>query len=194
MNILAEIKKFLRKDDYEATPEGLLVHRQILARGRYIHTVNGQDERVDHNLLPAEGIAYLLDSGLGATAKKTTWYLTVFSGNVNPAANWTGVNFASNATEITSLTQGFSNATRPVWTPAASSGGVISNVASKAAFTIACDANGVNIAGAGLLSDNTRGGTVAGTILVSASRFSTVRTVYNADSFELGYEVELTDS
>lgn len=186
-----EIAGFIRSGDFEETPEGLLIHRSILASGRYVHSVNGQDEKVDHNLIPAEGVAYILDSSLGAVAKITNWYLAVFSGNVNPASNWTAANFAAQASEITSTTEGYSNVTRPAWTPGSTTAGVIGNLTSKAVFNIVCTTS-VNISGAGLLSSNTRGGT-SGT-LVSASRFATVRQVYTGDAFELGYEVELQDS
>lgn len=186
-----DIAQFVKNGDFETTPEGLLIHRSILARGRYTHSVNGKDERVDHNLIPAEGIAYILGAALGATSKITAWYLTVFSGAVNPAANWTAANFTANATEITSATEGYSNATRPAWTAGAVSAGVIGNLASKATFNIVCTTS-VNISGAALLSANTRGGTTG--VLASASRFATVRQVYTGDAFELGYEVELQDS
>lgn len=191
MNYQKEISKFVQAGDVETTPEGLLIHRSILARGRYTHSVNGKDVRVDYNLIPTEGIAYVLGSALGATSKITTWYVAVFSGAVNPAASWTAANFAANASEITSTTEGYSNVTRPTWTPGSVSAGVIGNLASKAVFNIVCTTS-VNISGAALLSSNTRGGTTG--VLASASRFATVRQVYTGDAFELGYEVELQDS
>jgi hypothetical protein len=168
-----------------------MIRGGIRAVGRYVHSVNGKDVRYDYNLVPTEGIAYFLGVGLAATAKLSAWFLAPYSGNVDPAANWTGANFASLATEIVSLTEGFSNTTRPAWTPGAVTAGVIGNLAAKAVFNVVCTTN-VNIAGAGMLSVNTRGGTTG--TLVSASRFSSVRAVYNGDAFELGYEVELQDS
>lgn len=191
MNHQKDIAQFVQNGDFELTPEGLLIHRSILARGRYTHSVNGKDVQIDHNLIPTEGIAYILGSALGATAKITTWYLAVFSGAVNPAASWTAANFAANASEITSTTEGYSNVTRPTWTPGSVTAGVIGNLASKATFNIVCTTS-VNISGAALLSSNTRGGTSG--VLASASRFATVRQVYSGDAFELGYEVELQDS
>ena len=187
----AEISRFIAQQDYAATPEGLLIHGGILARGRYVHSVNGQDPRLDTNLVPAEGIAYLLDAGLGSGPKLASWYLTVFSGSVNPASTWTAANFAIQASEITSTSEGFSNTTRPLWTPGATSAGVIGNLTAKAVFNIVCTTS-ANISGAALLSDATRGGTNGK--LVSASRFASVRQVYSGDTFDLGYEVELLDS
>jgi hypothetical protein len=191
MKFEKDIISFVQKGDYEVTSEGLLVHGGILARGKYTHSVNGKDLQVDFNLIPAEGIAYILDAALGSASKISSWYLAVFSGNVNPASNWTAANFAVQASEITSATEGYSNATRPIWTPGSASAGVIGNLSNKATFNIVCTTS-VNISGAALLSDNTRGGTVGK--LVSASRFGTVRQVYSGDAFELGYEVELQDS
>lgn len=191
MKHLKEIAKFVRNADYEATEGGILVHGGIIARGRYRHAVNGQDERCDTNLIPAEGIEYLLNAALGGDAVITAWYLALFSGAVTPVASWTAANFAANATEITSGTEGYSDATRPAWTPGAAAAGVIGNLTAKASFNIACTSS-INVSGAALLSSNTKGGT-AGT-LASASRFAAVRQIYNGDVFDLGYEIELTDS
>ena len=188
---MKDIQKFIKNDDFQATPEGVLIHGSILATGRYVHSVNGKDERIDTNLVPAEGILHILGVVLKDVSRVTAWFLTIFSGNVSPVSTWTAANFTANSTEITSTSEGWTGATRVAWVPGAAAAGVIGNLSSKAVFPIVCTTS-VSIAGAGLLSSNTRGGT-SGT-LVSASRFGSVRTVYDHDSFELGYEVELQDS
>lgn len=186
-----EIAKFIQNGDYEMTQEGLLIHRAILAKGTYIHTVNGQDEQIDHNLIPTEGINYLLNVALGSTAKEAAWYLALFSGAATPAANWTAATFTSLSTEITSTTEGYSGTTRPTWTPAAASAGVITNAATRAVYSIVT-ATSITVTGAGLLSAQTRGSTAG--VLASASRFTTSRVLNNGDVFELTYQVSLTDS
>lgn len=186
-----EIAKWVRSGDYEETPEGLLIHRAIRARGVYTHSVNGKDEQRDYNLIPAEGIEHILEVALGAGTQITSWYAAVFSGAVDPASSWTAANFTANASEITSNTEGYSDATRPAWTPDAPAAGVIGNLASKATFNIVCTTS-INISGAALLSSNVKGGTTG--VLLSATRFASVRQVYNGDAFELGYEVELQDT
>lgn len=186
-----ELMKFFADGDYEITDGGILIHRSALARGRYYHTVNGQDERVDPNLLPAEGIAYILGAALGGAAKLTSFYLAIYSGNVTPAANWTAANFHTNATEIVSQVEGYSNATRPQWTPGPVANGVIGNLSTRATYNVVCSSS-LNVAGAALLSDGQRGGTNG--VLVSATRYASVRVINNGDAFEVGYEVELTDS
>lgn len=186
-----ELKRFLDNGDFEATDEGLLIHRGLLAKGEYFESVNGQDERIHPNLIPTEGINMILAIALGATSKQGGFYLAPYSGAVTPAANWTGANFAATANEIVSQTEGFTGTLRPQWVPGAPSGGSIDNLAAKASFTIACTTS-VNINGAGLLSDSARGGTSGA--LISASRFAATRVVYNGDVWDCGYRVTLLDS
>lgn len=192
MKYQKDLRRFIRDGDYEVTEGGILVHSAIMARGTYVHSVNGgQDEQRDHNLIPTQGIAHILAVIFGATAKITTWYLALQGGNVTPAAGWTAANYAANASEINNSLQGYTEATRQAFVPGAVSGGKIGNLASRAVFTIAASTP-LSIYGAALLSSSTRGGTTG--VLASASRFATTRVQNNGDTFECGYEIELTDS
>jgi hypothetical protein len=186
-----ELAHYARQGDFELTDEGLLVHKSARIFGRYTTSVNGEDEHVDYNLLPTEGIAYLLNTGLAGNAQIANWYVAVYSGAVSPAASWTAANFSANATEITSNTEGYSNPTRPQWTPGAVAGGVIGNLASRATFNIVCSTT-ITISGAAVLSSNTKGGTTG--TLISATRYASARVVNNGDTFAVGYEIGLTDS
>lgn len=187
-----EIQQFLQQGDFVETDEGLIIRSGIRARGKYTHDVNGEDVRVDYNLIPAEGMLFFLNVVLGDTAKPSGLYLAPFSGAVSPAANWTAANFAANASEITSADEGYSNATRQAWVPDGPAvGGVIGNVNNPAVFNIVCTTS-INISGLAMLTSNVRGGTDG--VLISASRFDSVRPVYNGDDFRAKYEVELTDS
>lgn len=187
----AAVAAFIAAGDYRKTESGLLVHNSIMARGRYFHTVNGKDERIDHNLVPDAGILHILDVTLRNQTRFASWYIAPYAGAVTPAANWTAANFTANSSEIVSGTEGYSETTRPQWVPAAAAAGKISNLASKASFTIVCTGT-LNINGAGLLSANAKGATSG--VLISASRFGATRVVNNGDTWECGYEVELTDS
>ena len=194
MKHLKDIVKFVQAGDLEATDSGLLIHSSILARGKYFHTVNGKDEQVDHNLIPTEGINHILNVALGATAKAAAWYLGLNGGSATPQATWTGVNYAANANEIVSQSEGYSGANRPVWTPAAAAAGKVGNLASRAQYLVVCTST-ITVYGAGLLSTQTRGSTSASdNVLVSSSLFANPRILNNGDTFELGYEVELTDT
>lgn len=188
-----EIASFLHRGDFKETDGGLLIHGCIRGRGGYTHWIAGQedDARTDHNLIPVQGILHFLDVTLGNTPKEPGWYLAPFSGAVAPAANWTAANFAANASEIVSTEEGYSNPTRPQWSGGAAAAGVKGNNAAPAVFNIVCTSS-LNIAGIGMLSSNARGGQEG--VLVSASRYSSVRVVNNGDAFNVIYEIELTDS
>jgi len=185
-----EFASALRNGEYDVTDGGIVFPKQqVRATGMYFHSVNGQDERQDPNLLPDASILNILNVVFGATAKQSTWYLSLYANAVSPAANWTQANYAATAGEITSLSEGFSQATRPTWTPGAAASGNIDNLSARATFTIVCTTS-LTVNGAALHSDNTRGGTTG--VLGSAARFGQARTLYNDDSFQLGYRVSLT--
>ena len=158
----------------------------LVARGEFIEGVNG-DWRRHKNLVTDQGIILALNVLLGSVAKLSMWYLAPFAGSTAPAANWTGANFTSNATEIVSGSEGYSEATRRAATFVDASGSdQIDNFAAKAAFTIVT-ASSLTVTGLGLLSSNTKGGTT-GTLL-SASKFATARVLQNADVWNAGYRL-----
>jgi hypothetical protein len=184
-----EFAQDLQDGAYELTGSGIVFPRKnVLISGEYFHAVNGEDLQVDKNLIVDQGILYILGAALGATAKITTWYLAPYATAISPAANWTAANFTATAGEITSTTEGFSQVTRPTWTPGTPATNMIDNLSAMADFSIVCTTS-VIINGAGLLSSNTRGGTTG--TLASAGRFATQRTVFNGDTFQLGYRVTL---
>jgi len=186
-----EFLRWLRSGDVEQTQEGVILGGSVRARGVYTPYIDGVAQEREPNLVPLEGLEHFLTVGLGAGAQETAWYMALFSGAVSPLAGWTAANFATNASEITSPTEGYSNATRPQWMPDAPAAGVIANSTTLAAFNIVCTTN-ISIAGAALLSSSVKGGTAG--VLASATRFASPHTVNNGSTFELGYEVELSDS
>ncbi|HHX6996677.1 TPA: hypothetical protein ACVGN8_000215 [Pseudomonas aeruginosa] len=183
--------KALEQGDYIITESGLIFPRDGLkASGVYFDSVNGGlDARESPNLLPDQGLTDILATYFGATAKKAGWYLALYSGAVSPAANWTAANFSATASEITSATEGYSNANRPTWTPGAAAGNAIDNLAAKAVFNIVCTTS-IEVNGAALLSSNGKGSTSG--VLASAARYAQPRQLYSGDSYELGYRVTLT--
>lgn len=189
-----EFAKALAANQYERTGDERGLHfpkAKAFISGLYVHDVNGQDERQDPNLLPDEGLMYLLTVGLYNGTKLPTWNLALYAANYTPLANLTAASFPATASEITSNTEGYTESTRPVWTPSAPSTNMIDNLANKAAFTIAT-ASSLVVNGAALLSESTKGA-VTGK-LVSATKFAAARTLYNTDVFNLAYRVQLTSS
>jgi len=189
----SEFGRYLRNRQFEMTDDGgvLFPRAAVTAEGGYIHDVNGQDERFDKNLLPDEGLLYLLSVGLNNGTKLASWYLALYSGNYTPTAALTAASFPATAGEITSNTEGYTEATRQLWTPTAPTTPLIDNLANKAAFTIAT-ASSLTVHGAALLSEAAKGA-VTGK-LISASKFSAARTLYDTDVFNLAYRVQLTST
>ena len=196
MNLAGIVRAFLSLGDYRQTDEGLIVHDGIRVRGRYVDRVNGKDERETYNLIVGEGVMYILEAALGTNTTLATLYLAPYGNNVAPASTWTAANWDSFASEIDSGTNGYSESVRQTWAAGAATsiagGAKIGNLASRAAHSIVTTGSPLSIYGAALLSSNVKGGS-AGT-LISAVQFPAARIVNNSDVWELGYEVELTDS
>ena len=187
-----EFATALRNHQYEVSDAGVHFPKQgAIVSGVYTHNVNGQDERIDSNIVVTEGLNHMLGVTLNQITPVATWYFGLFSANVTPVNTWTAANFTANATELVSNTEGYSETVRQAFVEAAASAGSITNTASKAAFTIAT-ATSITVWGAGLMSSNVKGGTTG--TLMSAAKFSAARTLYNTDVFNLGYTLSLTSS
>lgn len=185
-----ELNKSLHNEVYDVTEEGIYFPKQgIMAKGEYFHRVNDGDWSVDKNLITTEGLAHMLNVALGTKQKSNGYYLALFSGSAAPANNWTAANFASVANEITSLSEGYTNPTRPEWIPKTTTTGSIDNMESVATVTIATSSS-LNVTGAAMLSNSTRGGTSG--VLISASKYAAARTFQDGDKYDIGYRISLT--
>lgn len=191
-NLRAEVAREIHAQRFDVTPEGVYFPRLgAIAAGEYFGRINGGAwSKEGDNLIVTEGFAHMLNSAFDAgTPKAAGHYLAIFSGGTAPAANWTAQSFAAVASEITSMTEGHTGATRPVWTAAKTNTGSIDNMAAAASLTIAT-AGTLNVTGAALLTSSQRGGTTGA--LVSASLYPVPRTFQNGDVYDLGYRVNLT--
>jgi hypothetical protein len=189
-----EFKRYLTNHQFERMPDGgvLFPRAAAIARGVYVHGVNGRDWQEDANLLPDEGLNHMLDVTLNSGTQITTWYFALYSGAVSPAANWNAAGFAATATEITSSNPGYSETTRQLWVGANASSDSTNNLSNKAVFTIAVSSGTLTVNGCGMLSASTKGSTSGK--LVSASRFGATRTLSDGDLFNLGYTLTLSSS
>ena len=190
MNLRQELAADIAAERFDVTANGIYFPRQgVVANGEYFGRVNGGAwAKEGDNLIPTEGLAHILNVALGTAAKPAGLYLALFSGATAPAANWGAASFAAVASEIVSQTEGYTAATRPVWTPVNTNTGSIDNLASVASLTIAT-ASQLNVTGAALLTNSTRGGTTGA--LVSASLYAAPRVFQNGDIYELGYRINL---
>lgn len=117
------------------------------------------------NKVVDEGINFLLNL-LGGHIDSVALYLAPFSGNVTPNADWTGANFAANATEFTAYTA----ANRVPWTTVSTTTKQLTNAAALAAATITLAAGGpYTLRGVGLLGSPAKNGTTGP--LIVAARF-----------------------
>lgn len=188
-----EILRAVRNGDYAMNDKGVLIRRELQLGGWFHFSTPDGSMSFEpvHNLWTDEGLTAALAVYLGATAKPTSFYLGMSSGAVDPASNWTAANYASNATEITSTTEGYSEATRPEWVDGAAASKSISNTASLARFTINCTTS-INVNGFALNTVATRGGTTG--ILVNAVRTPTQLVLPDGLLFDADYTLTLADS
>jgi hypothetical protein len=84
------------------------------------------------NIIPTEGINYLLGSSLAGSTAYPTWYLGLFEGNYTPVATDIAATFATLALESSA----YALTTRTPWVPGGVSGGSVTNTLSVAAFTM----------------------------------------------------------
>ena len=139
------------------------------------------DSWEEKNIVVNEGLNDVLAVFLGAGTQKTAWYVGLFEGNYTPVASLTAATVASAATESTA----YDESTRRAWTPASAASQQISNVDSKAVFTMNATKT---LYGAFLVSNNTKGGT--GGVLFAATRFPSARQVVATDQLLVTYTVQ----
>ena len=147
------------------------MNEQIVAGFEYLIEVVKDgvviDSEVVHNLIPTEGLDYILSTALKGGSQSALWYVGLYEGNYTPLASETAATFPAVATECTT----YSEATRPAWTGGAVATGAVSNVASRAEFTSTTDKT---VYGGFVVSASGKGGTTG--TLISVVRFSSPKT------------------
>jgi len=154
----------------------------IQAGFRYDWEIIGKDGVVtdawtDHNIMPAQGLDYMLNCSFRGSGQETSWYIAVFSGDYTPRAGLTAADFSATAGEAI----GYVSGTRPAFTPSASAGGAIDNAASRAEFVSTTD---VTLYGGAILSANTKASTAG--VVASVVRFGSPK------SFPIGSTLRVT--
>lgn len=179
-------------NDYTTNDDGsITTGGGITAKGEYFDRKNNEEWQRTENLIPTEGLAHILNVALGTTPKPTGYYLALYSAAAQPAANWTAASFASTASEIVSMTEGYSSATRPAWTPTNTATNSIDNMAaSNVAKVTIRTASTLTVQGAAMLTSSSKGGTTGS--LISASKYATPRVFQDGDTYEIGYRISLT--
>lgn len=133
---------------------------KLYRRGR-LHLVDH-----GHNVTTTQMLNHIANVVFHGTTPITTWYVGLFGSNTTPTADCTYA--VPVFTEFTA----YDEATRPVFTEGAASGGVLSNVANPARFTFNSDTTvyGGMLVGGGS-APSTKGNTAGGGILACAKKY-----------------------
>ena len=179
-------------NDYTNNEDGSITTGQgITAKGEYYDRINGGEWTRTENLIPTEGLAHILNVALGTTPKPASYHLALFSAAAQPTASWTAASFASTASEIVSMTEGYSSATRPTWTPTNTTTNSIDNMAAGSVAKVTMKtATTLTVQGAAMLTSSSKGGTTGA--LISASKYAAARVFQDGDTYEIGYRISLT--
>jgi hypothetical protein len=190
-----EIARALRSNKFEIGDQGLLVpSAKIFVSGLYsvrTRTRDGATPWEDHpNLLPTEGIKWMLDNLIAATGVAA--YISLYASAISPAANWTAASYPATASEITSGSEGYSEGARQLWNAAAAADpGTKDNYSTPSVFTIVT-ASTLSVNGVGLHTVSTKGATTGK--LISSTRFGSTRSFSNTDEFDVKYRLTITSS
>lgn len=190
-DVLRHRREFLRavaNHNYDFDPEKglyLFPKQKLSIHGHFESWVNGKDHDVAPNIIPTEGLNYLLTAGVLNGSAVGTWYVAPFKGNVTPGATLTAATYTATTTEATE----YAETTRVAFVGSAAASGSTSNSASKAAFTANAS---ITVYGAGMLSASAKSST-SGTCL-AAAKFSASRALVSADVLSVQYTLSATSS
>lgn len=167
--MLKEASRLIRNHKYEVNEKGGVILQggpglYGMFSGRYTPPGGEEDPAaVGFNRIVTQGLIKVL-ALLGGHVSSSALFLAPFSGNVTPAAGWTGATFATDATEFTAYT----SATRLPWTTVNPTTPILTNAAALAAATMTFSAGGpYTIRGAGLIESSVKGG-ATGSLIVAA--------------------------
>lgn len=181
----------LKADRFDVSASGVYFPRQsVNFAGKYRCTDADGNVAEHHNLVTKEGLLHLLNVSMGNTPKPSKYYIALFSGSAAPAPNWTAANFNAVASEIVSMSEGYTLATRiPCEYENASADTHIDNYGREVEVTFATAAS-INVTGAALLTASGKGATTG--TLVSASLYPAPYTFMNGNTFKAGYRLEMS--
>lgn len=134
------------------------------------------EEEESHNLIPNDGLDFLIGAPFGLSVPISDFYLGLFRGDYTPTHNTKATDIPSNLVEMVD----YSESTRPVWTGVKGSNAAIDNLDSKAEFTITQDRT---IYGAFLVSSEAKSG--GGGLLLSCVRFSSPKQITAGQTVKL---------
>lgn len=179
----------IRRHKYERTDNGILIPSMKLAIGGVFEVAKGDGPyEVAPNLVPLEGINHILSVALAQASQKLAFYIAPFSGDVTVQSTWTGANFATNATELTTA---YSEANRVEWENGAVAAGSVGNSATPAVFTFAAGGP-YTVRGVALLEASGKGATTG--VLIAASRLAAAKVMGEGEELRVKYTLSMTSA
>lgn len=146
------------------------------------------EERNRPNIITTEGLNNLLDAYLNAAAQITAWFIAPVETDTNAAITQTY------AVPVFTEWDGYSEAARQAFDPAAAAAGVMTNTASKAVFT---SSENKTLYGAALFGGGSAASTMSnaagGGTLFCYSKFAAGRPVEIADVFKVTVSVTIAN-
>lgn len=176
------VKHFRRLDQLGKHAPHPLRNRVAQFHGRAYALIEEEDT---HNIMPTEGLNYLLDVGIRNQSQLTAWYIGIFEGNYTPVLADTAAGFPAASTESTA----YAETTRQAYTVVAASGGVLTNAASPATFTM----NATKTIYGGFIASASAKSATTGK-LISAAQFSSSKAVQSTDVLSITATITLTSS
>ncbi len=128
------------------------------------------------NLIPVEGLNYILNAAFKGGAQYATLYAGLFEGNYNPSPGDTMAAFPGAATECTA----YASATRPAVTFGTVASGNMDNLSNLVTFTGNADRT---VYGGFLSTSSVKGGTTG--VLTSVVRAPSTKTLSNGGRIEV---------
>ena len=191
-SMMASAAAALAMGAYTDNQDGSITTDQgITASGMYYDRINGGEWQETPNLITNEGLTHMLNVSMGTTPKPAGYFLALFSAAAQPQATWTASSFASTASEIVSMTEGYAGATRPEWKGVNTSTQAIDNMApASVAKVVIKTAGQLTVQGAAILTNSAKGSTAG--VLVSATKYAAARIFQDNDTYEIGYRLALT--
>ena len=199
-NLLKHAKEFcryVRNYQYETSAQGIFFPKaNAMIGGVYSHWITGYESQIQHdaNLIPNQGLAYILDNIMitaAANLNTSGWYVGLQSNTSEPDAATTHATWATNYAEIQ---DGFTNnsllqrALFDVTDGVDTADYSITNDTVPATFDFTATKT---IWGAAVMSSQTVGGNNAGDTLLSHAKFASARNVVNTDQFNLRYKLDI---
>jgi hypothetical protein len=166
-----------------------LVQRQKVG---FVYTIKHMREGVciseEHkeNIIPTEGLNYILSSSLVGGQGYSAWYVGLYEGDFTPTLGTTMAALPAAAVETTAYT----SSTRPAWVPDALANGGIMNTSSVANFTMNHSVGVTKLVYGGFMATTPTKSGVTGPLL-SVVRFDSPKPLVNGDVLHITAGISL---